>query len=225
MLVYINKRKKRKLGEFVLLLNEGGIMGLFDFFKQEQPKESIDLDLETANVVAIYESYPEFPAMSADRNVDDWLKAIANGTATLVPKEHMIRNEDGLLPGEVLLLNWLNEKEATLKECPDFFELEFGIDPTAATDQLLVSDYLDILNDSSVIDFWSLSQLNEVLEENGLASCQIKELAVNQIQKEFSDDYLNDMIEPGIYVLTDKGQSIVEKYAVFIHKILDTPSM
>ncbi|WP_086315404.1 hypothetical protein A5821_002889 [Enterococcus sp. 7F3_DIV0205] len=198
-------------------------MGIFDFFKQEEPKESINLDDEVAKIVAIYETYPEFPVMSTDRNVDDWLKMIAIGTAKIVPKENMIRNADGLLPGEVLLLDWLTEKDSTTAVFPDFFELEFGIDPITNTDRLLFADYLDILNDASVINYWSLFQLNEVLKENGLIQCDTKEQAIQLLKKEFTTDYIINMVDPGIYILMDKGQAIVEKYADFIHDYLDTP--
>ncbi|MCA5012199.1 MULTISPECIES: hypothetical protein [unclassified Enterococcus] len=198
-------------------------MALFDFFKRETPKETIDLDKEAARIAAIYETYPEFPVMSADRDVDIWLQAIANGSVTIVPKEHMTRNEDGLLPGEVLLLDWVNEKDSTFTDFPDFFEMEFGIDPVEATNKLLFSDYLDILNEPSVLEFWSLTQLNDVLEENGLTSCSDKKQAITKIKKEFSKDYITNMIDPGIYVLMEKGQKIVEKYADFIHEYLDTP--
>lgn len=198
-------------------------MGIFDFFKKEEPKEVVDLNEEVAKIVAIYEDYPEFPAMSADRNVDEWLKTIADGSGKIVPKENMIRNTDGLLPGEVLLLDWVNEKDSTTGIFPEFFEMEFGIDPVEATNQLLFADYLDILNDASVIDYWSLFQLNEVLEENGLNQYDTKERAIQVLKKEFTADYIVNMVDPGIYVLMEKGQFIVEKYADFIHEYLDTP--
>lgn len=198
-------------------------MALFDFFKRETPKETIDLDKEAARIAAIYETYPEFPVMSADRDVDAWLEEIANGSAKIVPREHMTRNEDGLLPGEVLLLDWVNEKDSTFTDFPDFFEMDFGIDPAETTNQLLFSDYLDILNEPSVLEFWSLTQLNDVLEENGLTICSDKKQAITKIKKEFSKDYITNMIDPGIYVLMEKGQKIVEKYTDFIHGYLDTP--
>ncbi|MEI5993532.1 hypothetical protein [Candidatus Enterococcus mansonii] len=198
-------------------------MGLFDFFKQKEEKKEIDLDKEVAKIIAIYETYPEFPAMSADRNVDEWLVTIANGSGKIVAKEMMIRNEDGLLPGEVILLDWLNEKVAVNANFPDFFEMELGIDPIEATNQLLFSDYLNTLTDVSVMKHWSLFQLNEVLEENGLEACETKEQAIELVKKEFTPEYLVNMIDPGIYALTDKGRFIVEKYADFIHDYLDTP--
>lgn len=198
-------------------------MGLFDFFKQEEPKEVVDLNEEVAKIIAIYETYPEFPAMSENRNVDEWLKSIANGTGKIVPKERMVRNEDGLLPGEVILLDWVNEKNSTTTDFPDFFEMELGIDPVRTTNELLFADYLDILNDASVIDYWSLFQFNNVFEENGLAKCDTKEEALQLLKKEFTPDYIVNMVDPGIYVLMDKGQAIVEKYADVIHDYLDTP--
>ncbi|MGX7201470.1 hypothetical protein BCR22_01470 [Enterococcus plantarum] len=198
-------------------------MGLFNFFKQKEPKGVVDLDKELAKIIAIYASYPEFPVMSENRNVDDWLKSIANGTSNLVPRESMIRNEDSLLPGEVILLDWLNEKESTIIDFPDFFEMELGIDPVASTNELLFADYLTIVNDTSVIDYWSLGQLNSVFEDNGLNTCTTKEEAIKLLKTEFTTDYIVNMVDPGIYILMKKGQMIVEKYAALIHYYLDTP--
>ncbi|MGX7150358.1 hypothetical protein [Enterococcus ureasiticus] len=198
-------------------------MGLFDFFKHTEPKDVINLDEEVAKIVAIYETYPEFPAMSEDRNVDEWLESIAKGTSKIVPRESMIRNEDGLLPGEVIILDWVNGKDSTTAIFPEFFEMELGIDPVETTNELLFADYLDILNDASVINSWTLFQLNEVLKENGLTKCDTKEQAVQLLKKEFTTDYILNMVDPGIYILMDKGQKIVGKYADVIHDYLDTP--
>lgn len=198
-------------------------MGLFDFFKQEEPKKGIDLNQEAARIAAIYEEYPEFPTLSDERNVDEWLEAIATGMLTLVPKENMIRTEDGLLPGEILLLDWVNGLDSTVRSFPEFFELEFGIDPVATTDHLLFADYLDISNDVSAIEYWSLAQLNDVLKENNLPEAETKEQAVQLLNKEFTTDYILNMIDPGIYILMSNGQEIVDKYADFIHDYFDTP--
>lgn len=198
-------------------------MGLFDFFKHKEPKKSINLDEEAEKIISIYETYPEFPVISESRNVDEWLGSIAKGTGKIVPKESMIRNEDGLLPGEVIILDWVNEKASTTVSFPEFFEMELGIDPIESTNELLFADYLDILNDASVINYWSLFQLNEVLNENRLTKCDTKEQAIQLLKKEFTSDYIVNMGNPGIYILMDKGQKIVEKYADVIHAYLDTP--
>ncbi|MFK4567299.1 hypothetical protein [Enterococcus sp. UD-01] len=198
-------------------------MGFFDKFKKETTANSIDLDQEAARIAAIYNTYPEFPAMAEDRNVDEWLLSIANGTNKLVPKENMIRNEDHLLPGEVILLDWLNGRASTTDEFPDFFELELGILPLVAAQELVSEDYVAILNDSSALHYWSLEQLNDLLTENGLKECSSKERALRCIKKEFSNAYILNIVAPGMYVLTEKGQRIIEKYAEFIRKTLDTP--
>lgn len=38
----------------------------------------------------------------------------------------MVRNEDGLLPGHIYMLYWLNK--FTNKRIPQYFEYEYGID-------------------------------------------------------------------------------------------------
>jgi predicted transcriptional regulator len=48
-------------------------------------------------------------------------------------------------------------------------------------------------------------------------------MLISCIKKEFSNAYILNIVAPGMYVLTEKGQRIIEKYAEFIRKTLDTP--
>ena len=76
-----------------------------------------------------YSDYPKMPYISHERDFEDWLQRVAMfPEQMLVPRNNMVENEDGLLPGQVYLLYWL-EKQKKEKDYPGYFEYAYGIDP------------------------------------------------------------------------------------------------
>lgn len=98
-------------------------MGFFDFFKTQPSKES-DRD---RILKKYYSDYPEQPFISDDRDIKNWEQLIAFDRKKLVSKDKMKRNSDGLLPGHVYQIYWI-DKYSTDKKVPAYFEYEFGID-------------------------------------------------------------------------------------------------
>lgn len=60
----------------------------------------------------------------------------------LVQKEMMIRNKDGLLPGHVYQLYWLQKYKAG-RRIPEYFEYEFGIDFNKEKEFLTLNNYIE----------------------------------------------------------------------------------
>lgn len=90
-----------------------------------------------------YRHYPEKPFISQDRELNtDWLKQVeASGESALVPKNIMTRFSDGLLPGHVYMLYWIDKIHR--KRIPVYFEYEFGIDFDKEKLFLQENGYLD----------------------------------------------------------------------------------
>ncbi|MGX7109062.1 hypothetical protein [Facklamia miroungae] len=55
-------------------------------------------------VKKIYENHAEFPYISPERDIDKWLAEIELKSSHLVAKRNMVRTEEGLLPGHIILL-------------------------------------------------------------------------------------------------------------------------
>ncbi|WP_339165425.1 minor capsid protein [Siminovitchia sp. FSL W7-1587] len=90
-------------------------MNLFKLFKKKHVS------------ISRYKDYPEQPFISSDRDIKEWLKqAETFPDQSFVKREMMVRNEDGLLPGHIYMLYWLNK--FTNKRIPQYFEYEYGID-------------------------------------------------------------------------------------------------
>ena len=74
-----------------------------------------------------YKGYPEMPFISQDRELNtNWIEqAEMFPKQSLVPKSMMKRYADGLLPGHIYMLYWLNKY--TNKKVPAYFEYKYGI--------------------------------------------------------------------------------------------------
>lgn len=93
-----------------------------------------------------YRHYPEKPFISQDRELNtDWLKQVETfGESALIPKHMMTRFADGLLPGHVYMLYWIDKIHR--KRIPVYFEYEFGIDFEKERIFLKENGYLDVEN-------------------------------------------------------------------------------
>lgn len=88
-------------------------MGLFGFFKKKR------------NEPIYYREHTERPYISPDRNMKDWNERVSMFPNAAVVKEMLIRNENGLLPGHIYMMYWLNKY--TNKRVPAYFEYKYGI--------------------------------------------------------------------------------------------------
>lgn len=189
-------------------------MRLFDFFKQEEPGETIDYQGELAKIIAVYAKYPVFPYIPyEEEGIEEWIESMIERPDLLIPEEVMTPNEEGLLLGEIKLLEWVSGCSSQIKEFPVYFERQYGIDPLAKTDELLFADYLDIDTNITSLNYWTLEELNEVLKEHHLVTAKTITEAISEISREFSAEFIEDLIYPGRYILMAKGRSVLEKYA------------
>lgn len=107
-------------------------MGLFDFLKPKSKPEYI--------LNKYYKGYLRKPYISPDRDFDKWEEMVATFPKMLVQEKMMIPYEDGLLPGHVYMLYWIDKVHRS--RIPDYFEYEYGIDFETEKHFLNQSGYL-----------------------------------------------------------------------------------
>lgn len=90
-------------------------MGFFDFLKSK-PEQIID---------KYYKNYPRKPYVSPDRDFSDWEMRVSTFPNMIVQREMMIPYDDGLLPGHVYMLYWIDKIHR--QRVPEYFEYEYGI--------------------------------------------------------------------------------------------------
>ena len=147
-------------------------MGLFDFIKKAQEKVDSLQKRITDNPSAVlseivkpkakqaeksrpnstgqkivsmfYANYPEIPYISDDRK-EEWIE-MAETFPNIVPvhRNMMVRYRDGLLPGHIYMLYWLNKY--TNKKVPAYFEYRYGINFDYEKAFLIYNGYLNSMD-------------------------------------------------------------------------------
>jgi len=112
-------------------------MGLFDFLKS-------DADRITDKY---YKNYPRKPYISPNRDFKTWEAMVSAFPDKLVKRSMMQPYSDGLLPGHVYMLYWIDQIHRS--RIPEYFEYEYGIDFAAEKMFLRNNGYL---KDDSLTD-------------------------------------------------------------------------
>lgn len=115
-------------------------MGLFDFLK---PKSRADIVKDK-----YYKNFGRKPYISPDRDFDKWEEMVSMFPNMLVQEEMMIAYNDGLLPGHVYMLYWIENIHRS--QVPEYFEYDYGINFIAEKEYLKSLKFLD--DDGNVTD-------------------------------------------------------------------------
>ena len=91
-----------------------------------------------------YSNYEEKPFVSKDRELNtNWLEQAKNFPAqSIIPKETMTRYNDGLLPGHVYMLYWI-DKYKSKRRIPSCFEYKYGIEFIKEKDFLEANRFIE----------------------------------------------------------------------------------
>ena len=119
---------QQKAGSLTTQLENDPVKALSDIFKTNTKQARLNKPNAMAKkIVSLYYSkYPEIPYISNDRS-HKWLEMAASmPKTTLVKESMMVRFNNGLLPGHIYMLYWLNKY--TDKKVPAYFEYKYGID-------------------------------------------------------------------------------------------------
>lgn len=100
-------------------------MGFFDLFKNKDKKLTSRIQLRT-----IYESegYSIIPVIPSEQESARILSEYKTFPFSKVPKDNMEMTSDGLLPGQIVLLWWLNNPRTNKNNVPQYFLFEYGLD-------------------------------------------------------------------------------------------------
>lgn len=138
-----------------------------------------------------------------------------------IPKRNMIRTEEGLLPGHVIML-WRIQFGTYTTEYPHhkYFYTTYGIDAQKELEFLIAQNYVTV--DSA---FASLKHLSSLFLKEFLKSKEVKGLSKMKRQDleeaiaiEFSEQELGELFALRGYSLLEKGQKVLEAHPEIIAK-------
>lgn len=161
----------------------------------------------------VYNDYPEMPYISKDRDIQDWIENTHKYPYSKVEKKQMIRLEEGLLPGDVILLwriglnNFTNETHI-----PEYFEYRYGVDTNHSIQLLIDKGYVLIADIYDTLELISGTQLKGVLKKHGLKVSGKKDDLMTRVTQEINKEELEKEITTRKYLITEDGQKVLEKY-------------
>ena len=165
-------------------------IGLFDFFRRKKNADNdsiktMENKIQNTNVMT-----------EQDREVNlTYLKKLDNG----------------LLPGEVILLDWIKGKtmDATF---PGYFEYTYGIEAKRSALDLLENGYVEYSSPLESLPSLKVDKLKEILKTKSLKISGPKQELIVRIIDNFTSDEISHYINAASLKLTSKGEEVFKKY-------------
>lgn len=189
--------------------------------KSQHPIEMQGTPEEIAKVEAIYADYDEFPFISKDRNLTEWLGQVALSSSAKVPKRNMVRTSEGLLPGHIILLWRVSHGTYTQGHwVTKYFEYDYGIDGGTDIDWLVEEGYVRLMTAKESLIYEASPQLKQFLkvkEVKGFSKLN-KEGLMDAVRQHYTEDELAQVFHKRGYDLTDKGRAALENNQAVVDK-------
>lgn len=169
------------------------------------------MDVNRQKLESLYAGHAELPYISPERDIQAFLNDVP---VKLVSKYNMTRLENGLLPGDIIML-WrvAFDTFTTQSWFPKYFEYTYGIDAKQSIKDLVDNGYVEIETAFNSIDHLNAAQVKKILQEKGvkgLSKCSREQLNV-LLREHYTEEELSPYITVRGYILTEKGQLALEQ--------------
>lgn len=136
------------------------------------------------------------------------------GSEPEVQPELLKKDDSGLIPGEIILLDWCSGKN-TEKRFPNYFE-GYAVDVPISIDKLLNKNFLEYGNYYEQLNALTVAKLSEILKNHKIKSKGRRNELVQRILD--NDIHLSNI--PKAFKLTDEGKKTLEynEHIVSAHK-------
>ena len=187
-------------------------------------KQNSHLDLTNPDVkelLSLYKDHTEVPYISPTRNLKEWLALVSIGSESLVSKRNMVRFEEDILPGHLILLWRIQFGTFTTDSFyPKYFEYDYGINADQALKEVLEKGYATQLSALDSLPHLNAAQLKAVLKQFGLKgySKLNKEGLMELAQAELSEDQISPYFTIRGYKITPAGAAILAKYPEVVNR-------
>lgn len=161
----------------------------------------------------IYRDYPEQPYISGDRDLEAWVQTPERFPYGRVPRANMIRNEEGLLPGHVVMLWLIDVSEITNESfVPQYFEYRYGVEAEEAKRLLVDKGYAVYCGALDTLPLLNAGVLKRLLRQKGLPLSGKKDELVQRALDNFSQDEVGEFTAIRRYRITPEGKEVLRKH-------------
>lgn len=181
-------------------------------------KQNSHLDLNDPDVqmvFSLYENHAEVPYISSKRNLKKWLDLVNIGSENLVSKQNMVRFEEDILPGHLILLWRINFGTfTTISGYPKYFEYDYGINAEQALDEIQQKGYAKELSAIDSLPYLNAAQLKAILKQFGITGySKLKKSELMDLAKEkLTEEQLAPNFNIRGYQITPTGEELLKKY-------------
>lgn len=164
---------------------------------------------EIKQIEVIYEGYPELPYISPERDLKKCIRDLGLTSETRVPLRNMQRTEEGLLPGDIILLWRISLGTFTNESVmPKYFEYDYGIHAHQSLKDLTTEGY--VIKESA---YESMDHITAALLKNLLKLRQVKGYSklnktglIEEVKKHYSDEELGEYFDVRGMCLSESGK-------------------
>lgn len=186
-----------------------------DYSKLNGTKEEID------KVKALYKNHDELPYISPERDLGKWLEQLSVSSESLVPKRNMVRLEEDLLAGHIIILWRVQFGTYTLSTViSKYFEYDYGIDAKSDIEILIDRGYVEVMSASDSLIYLTAAQLKKWLKDKGIKgySKLTKDELMDEVRANFTEEELAKLYDERGYRLTAEGDDVLENHPEVIDK-------
>lgn len=169
----------------------------------------------------LYKDYPEMPYINPDRDFDTFMDKLDVQKEHLVPKRNMVRTEEGLLLGHIILLWRLDLGTfSTESAIPRYFEYLYGINALKDLGRFIEEGLAYQMSAKETLYLVNAGTLKKILKNAGLSgySSMKKDELVKYVQDQISEEDLVPQMPMLAYQTTERGHELVEKYDGIIQR-------
>ncbi|AWX95161.1 cytochrome P450 family protein [Streptococcus suis] len=164
----------------------------------------------------MYKDHEVKPYISPERDLAAWLLE-----AKPVPKRNMIRLEEGLLAGDIILLWRVNFGTfTTTTPYSKYFEYIYGINGPAHMEKLLAEGYVYLESAFDSLDHITSTAKKNILKAEGVTG--LSKMKAADLDTALKDHLTEEKLAPYFavrgYALTEKGRAALENHQEVIDK-------
>ncbi|WFA75803.1 hypothetical protein PFZ59_11830 [Streptococcus suis] len=167
-------------------------------------------------VEEMYKDHEVKPYISPERDLAAWLLETKP-----VPKRNMIRLEEGLLAGDIILLWRVNFGTfTTTTPYSKYFEYIYGINGPAHMEKLLADGYVYLESAFDSLDHITSTAKKNILKAEGVTG--LSKMKAADLDTALKDHLTEEKLAPYFavrgYALTEKGRAALEDHPEVIDK-------
>lgn len=172
-------------------------------------------------VLELYENHDELPYISPKRDLSKWLEKLAVSSESLVPKRNMVRLEEDLLAGHIIILWRVQFGTYTLTTViSKYFEYDYGIDAKSDIEILIDRGFVEVMSASDSLTYLTAPMLKQWLKEKGIKgySKLSKAELMEAVRQNYTEEELAEKYTERGYRLTPSGEDVLENHPEVIDK-------